>query len=546
MQFLGFTIERSPRAIEPEVLPATIPATAAPVEKLVGSDMITHVPTMGWGIFGGLWTSIREAVTGAWQRGNVDPRQGDALTFSTVFACITLIASDIGKLPIDLIELVGEVWTPTKNPAYSPVLRKPNHYQNRIKFVEQWITSKLIQGNTYVLKRRDGRGVVDALYILDPSRVQVLIAEDGGVYYRLETDLLSHVEGEDDSTSVTVPASDIIHDLMNALYHPLVGIPPIYACGLAAMQGLKIQQQSANFFAKGSQVGGVLTTTGSISNETAERLRKHWEENYGGEMNAGKVAVLGDGLKFDPMPLMTAVNSQLIEQLKWTGESVCSCFHVPPHMVGVAPPPPYGNIQAINLQYYAQCLQNPIESLELALDEGIGLSDSLGIRMDVNALLRMDTATAMETATKGVIGGVLMPNEARAQFDRKPVKGGDTPYLQQQNYSLGALDARDKLGAAPHPNVTPPGGDPAKPDAAKPDADKPAPEPKVIAVPVQGSDPLMVHAMTDAIEKLVSHVVRLGRAAGPVPDDVVVEDDEIADVSTLSELMKAYEYTEAA
>jgi HK97 family phage portal protein len=484
------------------------------VEKASGMDLVTHVPpTSSLGFFSGVWRSITEPFTGAWQRGYIAPG-ADALTFGTVYACVTLIAGDIGKLPLRLIELKDGVWQPTTNPAYSPLLRKPNHYQNRIKFVEGWILSKLIWGNTYVLKARDNRGVVNALYVLDPARVQVLVADDGQVYYQLSTDNLAGIE----EGSVTVPASEIIHDLMNALYHPLVGIPPTYACGLAAMQGLKIQRQSTDFFARGSQIGGVLSTTGSISNDVAERLRKHWEENYGGELNAGKVAVLGDGLKFEPMPLMTAVNAQLIEQLKWTGENVCACYHVPPHMVGVAPPPPYGNVQAINIQYYAQCLQNLIESLELALDEGIGLADDLGVQFEIDALLRMDTATAFETASKGVIGGILSPNEARAQFDRPPVKGGDTPYLQQQNYSLEALAKRDEM-AAQHPNV--PELSPPKPTPAPTPAPAPPPEPKVVVVPAQGLDPLIVQSLATAIDKLAhATTVRGGEApaAADVPD----------------------------
>jgi phage portal protein BeeE len=46
------------------------------------------------------------------------------------------------------------------------------------------------------------------------------------------------------------------------------------------------------------------------------------------------VAVLGDGLAYQAM-VMTAVDAQLIEQLKWTAETICSCFHVPSYMVGV-------------------------------------------------------------------------------------------------------------------------------------------------------------------------------------------------------------------
>ena len=73
------------------------------------------------------------------------------------------------------------------------MLRQPNRYQTIVKFVEQWITSKLTAGNAYVLKQRDERGVVSALYVLDPARVTPLIAPDGAVYYGLKRDDLTGV-----------------------------------------------------------------------------------------------------------------------------------------------------------------------------------------------------------------------------------------------------------------------------------------------------------------------------------------------------------------
>ena len=47
----------------------------------------------------------------------------------------------------------------------------PNRYQVPLQFVQQWMVCKLVHGNTYVLKQRDQRGVVNALYVLDPLRV---------------------------------------------------------------------------------------------------------------------------------------------------------------------------------------------------------------------------------------------------------------------------------------------------------------------------------------------------------------------------------------
>ena len=97
--------------------------------------------------------------------------------------------------------------------------------------------SKLSRGNTYVLKERDNRNVVTALHVLDPTRVQPLVSDDGAVFYRFSSDNLSGI-GDD----VTVPAREIIHDRMNCLFHPLVGTPPVFASGLASMLGLNAQK----------------------------------------------------------------------------------------------------------------------------------------------------------------------------------------------------------------------------------------------------------------------------------------------------------------
>jgi HK97 family phage portal protein len=266
------------------------------------------------------------------------------------------------------------------------------------------------------------------------------VTPDGDVYYQCSSDNLAGIEDQ-----VTIPASEIIHDTMVPLYHPLCGVSPIYACGMAAMQGLSIQRNSTKFFQNGATPGGVLTAPGTIPDDTAKRLKDHWESNYSGE-NAGRVAILGDGLKYERMA-MTSVEAQLIEQLKWTSETVCSCFHVPAYMVGIGAYPLAGNVEATNQQYYGQALQALIESIELLLDEGLGLVNvaghTYGAEFDLDGLLRMDTKTQFEALSLAVKGSIMTPNTALKRTNQKPVKGGDTIYMQQQNFSLEALSKRD-------------------------------------------------------------------------------------------------------
>jgi HK97 family phage portal protein len=407
----------------------------------------------------GWWPIVRESFAGAWQQ-NVEVRADTVMTFHADFACKTLIASDISKMRVKLVARDNNgIWTETANSAYSPVLRKPNHYQNRIQFIESWVLSKLQTGNAYVLKQRDNRGVVVRLYVLDPARCRPMVSDGGEVFYELRKDALSF-QPED---TLLVPQREIIHDRFNCFFHPLVGLSPIFASGLAAMQGIAIQNNSTRFFQNAARPSGVLTAPGDIKQETADRLKAYWEGNFSGT-NAAKIAVLGDGLKYEAMT-MTSVDAQMIEQLKWTAEVVCSTYHVPPYKIGVGALPSYNNVQALNVEYYSQCLQKLIEDIELCLDEGLATGESLGTEFDTKTLLRMDTVTQMDVVQK--MKGTATLDEQRREIDLKPVEGGNTIYLQQQDHSLAAIAARDAMLIEQAKN----------PQSATPASDQPPPDP---------------------------------------------------------------------
>lgn len=380
---------------------------------------------------GGWWPVIREAFTGAWQR-NLEVKAADLLASPVVYACITQIANDGGKLRARLVEKdENDIWSETKGASpFWPVLRKPNRFQNHIQFKQWWFTSKLRSGNTYALKERDARGVVVRLYILQPERVTPLVADDGTVFYQLSEDNLSGVRG-----AITVPASEIIHDRMNCLYHPLVGISPLHAAAIAAGVGVKIQQNTLQFFGNNAMPGGILVAPGNISPENAKALKEQWQSGYTGA-NAGQVAVLGDGLKFEPLG-RNAVDSQLIETLRWTDERVCTVFRVPGYKIGVGQAPTYNNIEALDRAYYSDCLQIHLEEFEACMDEGLGLDGvTKGIELDLDGLMRMDSKTLMETLSEGVKGRVFTPNNARKRVNLPPLDGGDTVYMQQQDFPL--------------------------------------------------------------------------------------------------------------
>jgi phage portal protein BeeE len=191
----------------------------------------------------------------------------------------------------------------------------------------------------------------------------------------------------------------------------------------------------------------VLSAPGAISDATAARIKAQWETNFGGE-NYGRTAVLGDGLKPESFTI-NAADSQLIEQLGWTSEDICRAFGVPGYKIGVGSMPAYSNIEALDQAYYSQTLQEPIECIELLLDEGLELPTGYGTEFDLDGLLRMDTATQVMVLGNEIRAGYLAPNEARQRRGLPPVKGGESPLSQQQYFPLEALANREVPSSDP-------------------------------------------------------------------------------------------------
>lgn len=413
---------------------------------------------------------VQEPFTGAWQR-NMELRGESVLGYPAVYACVTRITSDISKVPLLLVARdQNGIWTETESPAFSPVLREPNRYQTTSQFIEQWLFSKLITGNAYIYKKTDNRSVVTELHVLDPRTSKALVADDGEIYYDVGRDNLA---GLGDNTRLS--ARDIIHDRMNPMYHPLYGVTPLTAAGMAAVQGLAIQRQSTGFFQNQAAPSGMLTAPAGIDETTAKRLKEHFEKAFTGE-NVGRVVVGGDGLEWKPFT-MTAVDAEVINQLKMTATQVCACYQVPAFMVGFGETPKYDNIEAQIRLYYSQCLQSLTLAVEGLLDRGLGLNVAkdgvrYGTMFDLDVLFDMDTETLIKAMAEGVRGGLFKPNEARKRLNYKPAEGGDQVFLQQQNYSLAALAKRDAKEDPFATSAAPSGGKEPTQEPEEPEEDE--------------------------------------------------------------------------
>lgn len=436
--------------------------------------MPTGLQSISYANHWGLWgpNAILESYSGAWQQNVVVAPTSTLLSFSPVWCCVTGIATDVSKIRLMLARIEeGNIWTEiTENSPWLSVLAQPNNYQDQIKFLEAWVLSKLLYGNTYVLKRRkDLRGLVTEMHVLHPRMVTTLVAPNGDVYYEIDRDDLSgtpDLVGVPNRPKLTLPASEIIHDRFNTLWHHLVGVSPLYACGNSATLGNSIQTGATKFFANRSMPGGMLSAPGAISDETAARLKTAFEAGFGGD-NLGRTFVAGDDLKFVPFSI-DAEKSKQVEQLEAAGFDAARAFHYPAWKLA-GTQPPYTKPDEAQVMYYTDCLQKHMTDIESCLKYGLELPAGQGITFDLDELMRMDTNALYESNNKA--SGWMTPDEQRNRANFKPLpKGGKTVYKQHQDYPIEKVFDRTDLNA---PATTPPPQPPQEmPEMPEPESDR--------------------------------------------------------------------------
>ena len=353
-----------------------------------------------------------------------------AMQMTAVYACVRILAESIAGLPLHLYRYKGNGKEKAiDHPLYVLLHDEPNPEMTSFVFREALMSHLLLWGNAYAQVIRDGKGQVTSLYPLLPNRMTVDRDEHGRLYYRYQ-------RGSDEATeekkakqeTVILQPSDVLH-IPGLGFDGLVGYSPIAISKNAIGLAMAAEEYGSKFFANGAAPAGVLETPTLIKD--VSKLRDSWNEAYGGSRNAGKVAILEQGVTFKPIS-MSPQDSQLIETRKYQLDEIARIFRIPPHMIGDLEKATFSNIENQSREFVTYTLGPWMARWEQGLNRALLLPSEKGrlyVKFNVDGLLRGDYKSRMEGYSIGIQNGFMSPNDVRAleEWDLIPAeKGGDT------------------------------------------------------------------------------------------------------------------------
>ncbi len=364
-----------------------------------------------------------------------------AMRIATVFSCVGVLAETVAQLPIRIYRKTATAREEVRDhPLWRLLATAPNSWQTSFEFREMMMQHLCLRGNFYALKVFDNKGIVRELLPLNPDCVSVKQNPDWSITY-----------------TVTDSKAGYLHygngEILHVRYRTLDGVtgisPVAYNRETFGMAIAEIRH-GANLYRNGGKPGGVLEHPGQLSKEAHERLKASWEHDYGG-MNAGKTAVLEEGMSYKPLT-MTQADAQYIETRQLTIEEIARIYRVPLHEIqSTRKSTTWGSgIEAMNIGFTTRTILPWLRRIEEAEVRDLlppGDRENIQIKYIVEGLLRGDKKTRYEVYGIGIDKGLLCPNEVRALEDMNPREGGDTyltPLNMRESGSLGGEDPGDE------------------------------------------------------------------------------------------------------
>lgn len=344
-----------------------------------------------------------------------------AMRCPAVFATVRVLAETLQQLPLHLYRRLpdGGRERAADHPLERLLSDAANPWTPASEFRLVLQTGLALHGNAFAFVSRDGSGVPVELIPLD-SRTVTVTPDPVTMEPRYTVTTASGQRREYDRR-------DLLH-IRSAGTKLYEGDSPIHAAREAIGLAILLEKHASGLFGRGARPAGILKYPRVLNDELLARLAKSFGSTYSGGDNAGRTAILEDGVEFVPLQL-SSVDSQFLEMRRWQLEEIARVWRLPPHMIGHLERATSLNSAEMGQQFLSLTLLPILRAWTDAIAITLLSADERReyyAEFTVDDLLRADISARFAAYAQAIAHGVLSPNEARALENRGSYAGGET------------------------------------------------------------------------------------------------------------------------
>lgn len=378
----------------------------------------------------------------------------NALAITTVYACVTTIASNVATLPLKLMERTkGGHQEAVDNSLYYLLAVEPNPEMSKDTFIETLVGCLALTGNCYAQIQRNVLGQPIALWPLNPLKTEPIRQADKSLAYQTS-------DGMAPGQTRIIRSEDCIHVPLFS-FDGMKGMSPIALARQALGLAKAAEKFGARLFGNGARPGGLIFNKGPKPDPKVQKeMRESWQDQAGG-VNQGKVQFLFGGEWSYQALGLNADEAQFLQTRGYQRAEIAAMWHLSPHMVGDTSRLSGTNSEQLMLQFVTMTLRPYLSKLESEfvrkLCPTVGRNaGKFFIEFDVSALLKVDFKTSMEGYSAGRNGGWYSANDVRRKLGENPGGKELDQYIVPVNYQNAEIQLKAVTEPAPAVQEMPP------------------------------------------------------------------------------------------
>lgn len=338
----------------------------------------------------------------------------NAIGLSAFFSATNLISNSIALMPVSENQLNDNKRTVVENSNITPLFY--NMFLTKFNVFKKIVEDVILKGNAYLYINRDEAGHPKSLTYLRPSQVAIQ-------YNELTQDLYYLVTSSNKVSKKKILDKDMCHFVMHS--NDGVNGLSIISYATRTIDSANATEQSAKqFFDSGCSINGIVRLKNPIvSDKQRNDIRQNWSQIHGGD-NCSGVCVLSGVEDFTPIT-SDPNKSQMLETRRFNITEVARWFNINPILLGDLSHTAYNDIEAANIEFVQHTLLPWIEMLQNELTRKLIVNKKRYIDLDENVLLKSNKTNMANYCKTLVTGGIMTPNEARAQLGLNPMDGCD-------------------------------------------------------------------------------------------------------------------------
>lgn len=340
-----------------------------------------------------------------------------ALT-SWVFFALDKIAQRVSATELELFQYKGNTVERIADHELLSLLETPNHMQSGAEFRYLLAMYLKIHGRApFIILRAENKQTITGLFPARPDLLTPVMSENGQIV-KYEYRVGNKVE--------TFSAEDVVDIRIPNPYDPRKGSSAVLSAYLEIDADANTALWNKYLIENGAQPSGVLQTDRALTDQGFERLKSQWENRYGGAQNAGKVAILEQGLKYQA----TSVSPKELDYIgtrKFNRESILTLLGVPVGLV-LSENVNKANAETAERVFAKETIAPILRLITLAMNAKLVPNFGEDFWVESEEVIPADWEQLRMDSQAGTNSWQTV-NETRSNYGLPPLEGGDVLYL---------------------------------------------------------------------------------------------------------------------